>query len=151
MTRAIYFDMDGTIADLYGVEGWLNDLESENERPYATAKPLIRMSALARVLNRLQRNGYTIGIVSWLSKSGSDEYNEKVTYAKQEWLKKHLASVNFDEINIVEYGTPKSTVAKQGGILFDDEERNRKEWTIANNTNLAFNVDNILKILKALN
>ena len=146
MTKAICFDMDGTIADLYGVEGWLNDLESENERPYATAKPLIRMSALARVLNRLQRNGYIIGIVSWLSKCGSDEYNEKVTYAKREWLKKHLASVNFDEINIVKYGTPKSTVVgRQGGILFDDEERNRTEW---NGT--AYNVDNILNVLKAL-
>ena len=146
MTKAIYFDMDGTIADLYGVEGWLNDLESENERPYATAKPLIRMSTLARVLNRLQRKGYTIGIVSWLSKGGSDDYNEKVTYAKQKWLKQHLASVNFDEINIVKYGTPKSTAVNiQGGILFDDEERNRTEW---NGT--AYNVDNILNVLKAL-
>ena len=147
MTKAIYFDMDGTIADFYGVEGWLNDLESENERPYATAKPLIRMSALARVLNRLQREGYTIGIVSWLSKGGSDDYNEKVAYAKQKWLKQHLASVNFDEINIVKYGTPKSTaVNTQGGILFDDEEKNRTEW---NGT--AFDVDNIIEILKALN
>ena len=147
MTKAIYFDMDGTIADLYGVEGWLNDLESENERPYATAKPLIRMSALARVLNRLQREGYTIGIVSWLSKGGSDDYNEKVAYAKQKWLKQHLASVNFDEINIVKYGTPKSTAVNvQGGILFDDEEKNRTEW---NGT--AFDVDNIIEILKALN
>ena len=147
MTKAIYFDMDGTIADLYGVEGWLNDLESENARPYATAKPLIRMSALARVLNRLQREGYTIGIISWLSKGGSDDYNEKVAYAKQKWLKQHLASVNFDEINIVKYGTPKSTAVNiQGGILFDDEERNRTEW---NGT--AFDVDNIIEILKALN
>ena len=147
MTKAIYFDMDGTIADLYGVEGWLNDLESENERPYATAKPLIRMSALARVLNRLQKEGYTIGIVSWLSKGGSDDYNEKVAYAKQKWLKQHLASVNFDEINIVKYGTPKGTAVNiQGGILFDDEERNRTEW---NGT--AFDVDNIIEILKALN
>ena len=147
MTKAIYFDMDGTIADLYGVEGWLNDLESENERPYATAKPLIRMSALARVLNRLQKEGYTIGIVSWLSKGGSDDYNEKVAYAKQKWLKQHLASVNFDEINIVKYGTPKSTAVNiQGGILFDDEEKNRAEW---NGT--AFDVDNIIEILKALN
>ena len=147
MTKAIYFDMDGTIADLYGVEGWLNDLESENERPYATAKPLIRMSALARVLNRLQKEGYTIGIVSWLSKGGSDNYNEKVAYAKQKWLKQHLASVNFDEINIVKYGTPKSTAVNiQGGILFDDEEKNRTEW---NGT--AFDVDNIIEILKALN
>ena len=143
----IYFDMDGTIADLYGVEGWLNDLESENERPYATAKPLIRMSALARILNRLQKEGYTIGIVSWLSKGGSDDYNEKVAYAKQKWLKQHLASVNFDEINIVKYGTPKSTAVNiQGGILFDDEEKNRTEW---NGT--AFDVDNIIEILKALN
>ena len=147
MTKAIYFDMDGTIADLYGVEGWLNDLENENERPYATAKPLIRMSALARALNRLQREGYTIGIVSWLSKGGSDDYNEKVAYAKQKWLKQHLASVNFDEINIVKYGTPKSTAVNiQGGILFDDEEKNRTEW---NGT--AFDVDNIIEILKALN
>ena len=147
MTKAIYFDMDGTIADLYGVEGWLNDLESENERPYATAKPLIRMSALARVLNRLQKEGYTIGIVNWLSKGGSDDYNEKVAYAKQKWLQQHLASVNFDEINIVKYGTPKSTAVNiQGGILFDDEERNRAEW---NGT--AFDVDNIIEILKALN
>ena len=139
--------MDGTIADLYGVEGWLNDLESENERPYATAKPLIRMSALARVLNRLQREGYTIGIISWLSKGGSDDYNEKVAYAKQKWLKQHLASVNFDEINIVKYGTPKSTAVNiQGGILFDDEEKNRTEW---NGT--AFDVDNIIEILKTLN
>ena len=147
MTKAIYFDMDGTIADLYGVEGWLNDLESENERPYATAKPLIRMSALARVLNRLQKEGYTIGIVSWLSKGGSDDYNEKVTYAKQKWLKQHLASVNFDEINIVKYGTPKSTAVNiQGGILFVDEERNLTEWN-----GIAFDVDNIIEILKALN
>ena len=90
MTKAIYFDMDGTIADLYGVEGWLNDLESENERPYATAKPLIRMSALAKVLNRLQRNGYTIGIVSWLSKNGTPRFNEAVTEAKKEWLKQRF-------------------------------------------------------------
>ena len=146
-TRAIYFDMDGTIADLYGVEGWLNDLENEDTRPYATAEPLIRMATLARLLNKLQRNGYIIGIVSWLSKSGTAEYNERVTQTKREWLEKHLASVQFDEINIVEYGTPKSTVVGiQGGILFDDEERNRNEWN-----GIAFDVDNIIEILKALN
>lgn len=150
-TRAIYFDMDGTIANLYGVEGWLNDLDNEVVRPYAEALPLIRMQTLARLLNSLQKKGYTIGIVSWLSKAGTPEYNEKVTAAKIDWLKKHLKSVQFDEINIVKYGTPKSTVIHtQGGILFDDEEKNRKEWATANDTNLAFNVDNIIEILKGL-
>ena len=36
----INFDMDGTIADLYGEENWLDDLINERTTPYANAKPL---------------------------------------------------------------------------------------------------------------
>ena len=57
MERKIYFDMDGTIADLYGVENWLEMLINEDVTPYRVARPLIRMQSLARVLNRLQREG----------------------------------------------------------------------------------------------
>ena len=82
MTKAIYFDMDGTIANFYGVDGWLQDLINQNTRPYKEAKVLVNMNSLARVLNRLQRNGYEIGIISWLSKSGTQEYNEAVANVK---------------------------------------------------------------------
>ena len=73
----INFDMDGTIADLYGVENWLAMLTAEDTTPYEDALPLLRLSALARRLNNLQRNGYQIAIISWLSKTGSAEYNER--------------------------------------------------------------------------
>ena len=63
----INFDMDGTIADLYGVDNWLEYLINENPYPYANAEPLLRLSALARKLNALQRNGYDLAIISWLS------------------------------------------------------------------------------------
>ena len=146
MKTTIWFDMDGTIADLYGVDNWLEYLVALDTFPYETAKPLIRLSILARLLNRLQTEGYKVGIISWLSKSGTDEYNKAVTKAKEEWLKKHLASVTFDEIHIVEYGTPKQTFAKtENDILFDDEEKNRNDWT-----GKAFNVDNIIEILKGI-
>lgn len=128
MIKAIYFDMDGTIADLYGVEGWLDDLIAENTRPYAEAKPLLNLSLLARYIHKAQKMGYIVGVISWLSKSGTPEYNKAVTEVKREWLKKHLPSVEWDEIHIVEYGTPKSTCRTCPGILFDDEERNLKEW-----------------------
>lgn len=142
----IFFDMDGTIADLYGVEGWLDCLIASDTLPYEIAKPLVRLSALARILNRLQKQGYRIGIISWLSKSGSTEYNEAVTEAKLEWLSKHLASVNFDEINIVPYGTPKQNFSKSASdILFDDEAKNRQNWN-----GQAFDVDNIIEILKGM-
>ena len=146
MEKAIYFDMDGTIADLYGVENWLEDLINSEPRPYKVATPLVRMNSLARVLNRLQREGYSIGIVSWLSKSGTQEYNREVTKAKKEWLYTHLKSVSFDEIRIVPYGTPKEKVVdKPRGILFDDEKQNRKNWC-----GTAYDVNNIIEILKAL-
>lgn len=149
MAKAIYFDMDGTIANLYGVEGWLESLINEHTKPYREAKSLVNMRRLSKELGRLQNEGYTIGIVSWLSKSGTDTYNEKVTNTKLRWLAHHLGSVKWDEIHIVKYGTPKSTVvAKPDGILFDDELNNRLEWNGATAMGLAFDVDNIIGILE---
>lgn len=148
MNRAIYFDMDGTIADLYGVENWLSYLIDRNPLPYEIAKPLVRLSALARKLNKLQTLGWKIGVVSWLSKEDNPDYNKVVTEAKKMWLKKHLASVNFDDVKIVSYGTPKSTVVNEIGILFDDEERNRIEWNNAGGN--AYDVNNILEVLGGL-
>ena len=146
MTTTIFFDMDGTIADLYGVENWLDYLIALDALPYEIAKPLIRLNALARVLNRLQKQGYKVGVISWLAKNSNTDYDEKVTKAKKKWLKKHLASVNFDEIHIVKYGTPKQTFAKtENDILFDDEEKNRNDWT-----GKAFDVNEIIEILKGM-
>lgn len=146
MNTTIYFDMDGTIANLYGVENWLDYLRNNDETPYTVAEPLVRLASLARVLNNLQRKGYKIGIISWLAKNSSTDYDEKVTKAKRAWLNKHLYSVRFDEINIVTYGTPKQRFAKTNNdILFDDEAKNRNDWT-----GKAFDVTNIIETLRGL-
>ena len=140
----INFDMDGTIADLYGVENWLEMLIAEDTAPYANARPLLHLSALARKLNALQRNGYNIAVISWLSKSGSEEYNEAVTAVKMAWLAKHLPSVAWDRITIVPYGTPKQNFCENPlDILFDDEAKNRDNWT-----GRAYDVQNIMEILR---
>ena len=146
MTKAIYFDMDGTIADLYSVNGWLENLQNFQTRPYREAKSMLNMRKLARVLNRLQKNGYHIGVISWLSKAHNSAYDEKVTAVKKAWLIKHLGSVKFDEIKIVPYGTPKqNSVDFPAGILFDDEKPNRDNWI-----GTAYDVQNILETLEAL-
>lgn len=143
MDKAIYFDMDGTIANFYGVDGWLESILAKDVRPYAEALPLVNMSSLARVIHRLQRLGFTVGIISWLAKVDDDVYGEAVTRTKKAWLAKHLPSVAFDEIIIVKYGTPKQTLGQ--GILFDDEKPNRDNWI-----GKAYNVDNIIEILKEI-
>lgn len=144
--KAIYFDMDGTIANLYGVSDWLEDLHAEKVRPYREAATMVRMATLARLLHKLQNNGYSIGIISWLCRGGSQKYNEAVTAAKIKWLKLHLPSVEFNEVHIVEYGTPKEKVVKYPqGILFDDEEKNRKNWK-----GQSFSEKNLLENLRGL-
>lgn len=142
----IYFDLDGTLGNLYGVEGWLNYLENRDAYPYAAAEPMCDFRQLARILNILQRNGYKIGVVSWLSKSGTPEYNEAVRRAKRRWLARHLPSVDWDEIHLVKYGTPKQFVVQdRDGILFDDEERNREAWW-----GEAYTPDEIFQVLRSL-
>ena len=141
--KNIYFDMDGAIANLYAVNGWLDDLRAERVRPYAEAKPMVNMNSLARVLNRLVRNGYSVSVISWTAKNGSAEYNERVAEVKRAWLAKHLASVRFENVFIVPYGTPKQNFGF--GVLFDDEKHNRDEWN-----GVAYDVDNIIGILKGL-
>ena len=138
------FDLDGTIADLYGVDNWLEMLIAEDETPYAIAKPLVRLNILARRLNTLQRNGYKLAVITWLAKNATAEYNEKVAQTKIEWLKKHLPTVQWDNINIVEYGTPKQNFCNTPyDVLFDDEAQNRENWV-----GVAYDVDDILGILK---
>lgn len=141
--KKINFDMDGTIANLYGRETWLEEIIARQSKPYRVARPLVDMRKLARELNRLQSLGYEINIISWLAKNSNEEYDKKVTKAKVDWLNRHLGSVHFDNIHIVAYGTPKQSLSN--GILFDDEKPNRDNWN-----GIAFDVNNILEILRGL-
>lgn len=144
MKSTIWFDLDGTLAGLYDVPNWLPMLIDSNPTPYKLAAPLVNMNKLARTLNRLQRAGYKLGIISWLSKSSTPEYDKAVTAAKVWWLKKHLHSVKWDAINIVSYGVNKWNVCGEG-ILFDDEAPNREAWQ-----DEAYTPDNIFNILSAM-
>lgn len=126
--KAIFLDMDGTIADLYGVPDWLNLLRSYDPSPYIQARPLVDMEQLKKKLEELQSQGYHIGVVSWLSKESTIEYKKAVRAAKMGWLENFFGKKFFDEIHIVAYGTPKHRIVSRMGTLVDDDYRIREEW-----------------------
>ena len=138
--KNIYFDLDGTLADLYGINNWLDYLLNEDTFPYLEAEPMVNLSLLVRTLHRLQNKGFHIGIISWLSKNATIEYEDSVRKAKLYWIKKHMPSMVFDEINIIPYGTPKESFGY--GYLFDDEENNRTNWN-----GIAYSEKDIIKNL----
>ena len=61
----------------------IKDLTNKNPRPYAQAKPMMNFSSLARLLNRLQREGYKLTIISWLAKNSTDEYDEQLKLCQE--------------------------------------------------------------------
>ena len=54
MEKAIYFDLDGTLADLYNFKNWLPLLKTSSTVPFIKAKPLYDMTKLSNILQNLQ-------------------------------------------------------------------------------------------------
>lgn len=148
MEKILVFDMDGTIADFYGVEGWLNDLKAQSVRPYATAKCIYDEDILVNLINELKNDGWFIIITSWLAKNSTKSYDDDVRRAKKEWLEK--VGFPYDEIHLVKYGTTKANCTRKHGgyqILVDDNEQVRKGWSLGDTINAN---EDILKELKKL-
>lgn len=142
----IFFDMDGTIVDLYSVPDWLLKLRNNDASPYEEAMSLLRLNNVARLLNALQKNGVRIGIITWLSKNSNPAYDRAVRRTKRRWLARHLGSVDWDEIHMVKYGTPKTKFRKAANdILFDDVEEIREKWG-----ERAYSPEEIFSVLKNL-
>lgn len=146
MEKAIYFDMDGTLADFYNEPGWLADLLLQKTNPYDNAKPLISKEDFLIIVNTLKEQGYVVGVISWLGKVATEEYKERTRQAKRNWLSKHFGEV-FDIIHLVQYGTPKHRVAKiMPSILVDDNHGVNKAWT--KHGGLAIDAKDITNILQ---
>lgn len=128
MTKKIYFDMDGTVADLYTIDTWLENIHNEVEGMYKNLKPMIDMQMLHVICQDLQMVGYQIGVITWLP-PGRDEYKKTVAKEKREWLARYMPIV--EEVHIQDYMTPKQTaVTTITGrmILVDDNETVRSNW-----------------------
>ena len=133
MRKTLIFDMDGTIADLYGVDGWLDDLRAENTRPYDIAEPMYDMEVLNALINELKACGWRIVVNTWLAKNATTTYDNAVRKAKREWLAKY--NFPYDEIHLTKYGRTKANATRHIGgyqILVDDNAAIRKGWTLGN-------------------
>lgn len=127
--KVLVFDMDGTIADLYGVDNWLAMLRNEDTTPYNVCSPLVNMDILSDTLRELKKIGYVVVVTTWTAKGGSPSYNKATAATKKAWLDK--MGFPYDEFHAVKYGTTKlNCTRKLGGfqILFDDCDKVRNGW-----------------------
>lgn len=131
MKKMICFDMDGTIADLYGVPNWLEKLRAEDASPYEDAEPMWDMEELRNVLIDLGSQDWEIRVITWLSKDSTEEYKTAVRKAKMEWLTKYNFPCHY--AHMVQYGTTKAGCVRRiadAAILIDDNRKVRDGWTL---------------------
>ena len=141
MNKTLVFDMDGTVDDLYGVDGWLEMLRNEDATPYRVARPLYDMKVLTAMLTILQAKGWRVVVTTWLAKGSSKRYDALVREAKLEWLDK--MNFPYDEIHLVKYGTTKANCTRHHGgfqILIDDNDKVRNGWTLGRTINANNNI-----------
>lgn len=127
--KKIYFDMDGTVYDLYGIKNWLEMLRNEEKGAFTLGKPLVDMDRLKRVCMELIGIEYQIGIITWLPMSASPEYWEVCTREKREWAEKNMPYIS--EFYALEYGTPKQYAPARRAAemwLVDDSKEVREMW-----------------------
>lgn len=150
MNKTLVFDMDGTIADLYGVDNWLEDLRAENPRPYINAKPLYTMEDLNTLLKIFKDNGWRIVVTTWLAKDSTKKYDTLVREAKLAWLEEY--HFPYDEIHLVKYGTTKANCTRHLGgfqVLIDDNDKVRNGWTLGRTINANENIlERLLDLLE---
>ena len=149
----IYFDLDGTIADLYGFNDWLTYLQNEQTTPYSEAGLLVDGEQFRNFLAAGEAAGVLFGVISWGARNASNDYQKAIRRAKIEWLKKNNLLGYFDELHVVKYGTPKNRAAKnRTGVLIDDELQrwNVEKLVTADNFRNILNVENLWNCLFSL-
>jgi len=131
--RTMYFDMDGTLANLYGVTNVFRRLDNNDASTYLEAAPTPQY---VEMLKSAKDMGYRVGIITAGSRfppdtpqEVKDKMNEDTEEAKIEWLKKYDIWPLLSSFQFIPYGVNKYSVAKdKTGVLVDDEDKVLNQW-----------------------
>ena len=131
-----YFDMDGTLADLYSVDNVFKRLDSGDATTYSEAKPI---NKYIDMLHKLQQGGNPIGIITHLGRHpkdatyDKDEMDRQTIINKKQWLIDN--NIKVDSFISAPYGTNKYELAIEAdggmgatGVLVDDDDKVLATW-----------------------
>lgn len=129
----IWFDMDGTIADLYNHPDWLKRLRDEDETVFGELKKILDIKDL---LNGIVYDDDKIdlycGIITWSSMESTYDFHLRTADEKYLWLVREQGiSLDNRHYFCIPYGTPKQMAIKSIGgyhILVDDNPEVCKTW-----------------------
>lgn len=140
MRKTIWFDMDGTLYDLYKIPGWLEMLESGHwsQAFNSPGRARAHIDRINAAIEALWANGWTVGVITWAPKGVEDSRAlERIGNIKLGWLMENVPALGCNELApflCVRYGEDKAGVLHRSGFrgdinyLVDDNKEVRKSW-----------------------
>lgn len=133
--NSIWFDMDGTIADLYKVEGWLPKLRSNDWSVYSECAPRHNYQRINAAIEALIENGWQVGVITWASKGiGWSKELREIAEIKHSWLRRFFPALADGKFACIPYGYSKADYLEEMdrcyevAYLVDDNKEVRQEW-----------------------
>jgi hypothetical protein len=125
----VWFDMNNVICDFYKVEDVYARLDNGDNRVYLEANVIPKGIAL---MNTYKEAGYSIGIITRLSKKMRSEKIDMETYInKYNWLVHN--GINVDVFKLIPYEDNKWDYRESDDdIIVDDDERVWRDWGNSN-------------------
>lgn len=154
MSTTIYFDMDGTVYNLYGLNEWLEKIQEEKKNVFSADLPLFAPSIFYDTVTKLLHLGVKFGVITWLPMGATPEYEEICRREKNEWCKKYLPFIS--SFVAQTYGTPKQqaiTKHAKTEILIDDNKEVCEIWNTEKqrkSINISGNYDDVTKALRQI-
>ena len=137
--KSIWFDMDGTIAELYKVEGWLPKLRNNDWSVYSECAPRAHANRIRNAVRALVADGWQVGVITWASKGiewGNDL--DAIAEVKHEWLCQFFPEIADGKFACIPYGYSKAQFMVEEmhnnynpydiSYLVDDNKEVRAEW-----------------------
>ncbi len=147
----LYFDMDGTIADLYDHENWLEKIR-DGESIFNELKKMPKTDKIIKYLNKIKQysDDVKVNIITWLPMDATIPQMIQYTDEKIQWTEKNFVPVS--AFIALPYGSPKHKAIikeeKAYHLLFDDNAEVRNEWQGKNK--IAFDENNIVEVLRLI-
>ena len=146
--KKIYFDLDGTLYNLYQYNHWLSCLRNEDPAPFQMGKDgaLVDLKELQKIANEGLKKGIVFGVITWLPMFASEEFEEVCTKAKRKWVNKFLPFVT--EFYAQSYGVPKQYApSKRAKEMSETNHYQMKESEYVSKKNIGRALEEIAKQL----